>query len=298
MTLVRSVTFFRPRTVLSRPDYVSFALAFAIQLSLITSTTFDLWLLATCGLLVVGVFSFLATSWSLRWKCVAQYERSAFKQADHVLVSAAETGVDMLVPLENNGFVKFTFAGKSYVVDSNSEPSPLDYSDSMPVAEFLKSTGLTSEEAGIAQLKYGKCCFNFPIPSFGELFSEQVKAPMFVFQTFCMLLFSLDDYWYFAIFTMVMLLFLEGIIVRTRLANLNELREIGGLPGTIYVFRGRRWEKLDASELVPGDVVALSRSEGSRVPADVILLGGSCIVNESMLTGEGSSILFLSLLIV
>jgi cation-transporting P-type ATPase 13A2 len=38
--------------------------------------------------------------------------------------------------------------------------------------------------------------------------------------------------------------------------------------------------------LVPGDVVNLSSSSLSTVPADMFLLSGDAIVNESMLTGE------------
>ncbi len=41
---------------------------------------------------------------------------------------------------------------------------------------------------------------------------------------------------------------------------------------------------LDSSELVPGDVVEIP--EMMSMPCDLALLTGSCIVNESMLTGE------------
>ena len=42
----------------------------------------------------------------------------------------------------------------------------------------------------------------------------------------------------------------------------------------------------DSTELVPGDIVNLSSSQFSLVPADLFLLSGDAIVNESMLTGE------------
>jgi len=42
----------------------------------------------------------------------------------------------------------------------------------------------------------------------------------------------------------------------------------------------------DSTELVPGDIVNLSSSQISLVPADLFLLSGDAIVNESMLTGE------------
>jgi cation-transporting ATPase 13A2 len=42
----------------------------------------------------------------------------------------------------------------------------------------------------------------------------------------------------------------------------------------------------DSIELVPGDIVNLSDSRISLIPADLFLLSGDAIVNESMLTGE------------
>jgi cation-transporting P-type ATPase 13A2 len=43
-------------------------------------------------------------------------------------------------------------------------------------------------------------------------------------------------------------------------------------------------KKVDSSELVPGDVIEIP--EMTSMPCDLVLLTGSCIVNESMLTGE------------
>lgn len=55
----------------------------------------------------------------------------------------------------------------------------------------------------------------------------------------------------------------------------------------IYAFRDSKWLKIESSQLVPGDVVSLVRSTGDMVvPADVLLLTGSVVVNESLLTGE------------
>lgn len=42
----------------------------------------------------------------------------------------------------------------------------------------------------------------------------------------------------------------------------------------------------DSSDLVPGDVINLSNSQLTLVPADLFLLSGDAILNESMLTGE------------
>jgi H+-transporting ATPase len=65
-------------------------------------------------------------------------------------------------------------------------------------------------------------------------------------------------------------------------ATLNALKSRLALVATVK--RDGDWATLPASELVPGDVVKLSL--GGVVAADVHLLSGSVLLDQSMLTGE------------
>ena len=51
------------------------------------------------------------------------------------------------------------------------------------------------------------------------------------------------------------------------------------------VYRNKRWEKVKSNQLYPGDLVSMTR-RSETVPADLLLLHGQCVVDESMLTGE------------
>ena len=51
--------------------------------------------------------------------------------------------------------------------------------------------------------------------------------------------------------------------------------------------------EIDSTELVPGDIVVVP--EGSNLPCDLVLLTGTAIVNEAMLTGESIPVMKSSL---
>ncbi|KAI0260783.1 ATPase [Gloeopeniophorella convolvens] len=135
--------------------------------------------------------------------------------------------------------------------------------------------------------------FNIPIPSFGSLFSEHATAPFFVFQVFCVALWMLDEYWYYSLFTLFMLVVFECTVVWQRLKTLTEFRTMSVVPFPIQVLRNSRWAVLQSDELLPGDVVSLVRSHQTEtnVPADILLVQGTCIVNEAMLSGESTPLL-------
>jgi cation-transporting ATPase 13A1 len=142
------------------------------------------------------------------------------------------------------------------------------------------------------QQHYGDNTFDIPVPTFTELWKEHAVAPFFIFQMFCVGLWLLDDYWYYSLFTLVMLVGFESTVVWQRQRTLNEFRGMSIQPYEIWVYRQNKWERITSDKLLPGDLVSVGRTkEDSGVACDMLLVEGTAIVNEAMLSGESTPLL-------
>ncbi|KAG6821813.1 hypothetical protein H0H92_000708, partial [Tricholoma furcatifolium] len=63
-------------------------------------------------------------------------------------------------------------------------------------------------------------------------------------------------------------------------------------PYPINVYRNGKWSIIQTDTLLPGDLVSVVRQQSeTTVPADILLVHGTCIVNEAMLSGESTPLL-------
>lgn len=182
------------------------------------------------------------------------------------------------------------FAPLSYVLDE--EPKPA-------IKYFVQSKGLTSQ-ADIDRVHhhYGDNKFDIPVPGFVELWKEHAVAPFFVFQVFCVGLWMLDEYWYYSLFTLFMLVAFESTVVWQRQRTLTEFRGMNIKPYDVWVYRKGKWEEITSDKLLPGDLMSVNRTkEDGGVACDILLVEGSAIVNEAMLSGESTPLLKDSILL-
>ncbi|XP_009763607.1 probable manganese-transporting ATPase PDR2 [Nicotiana sylvestris] len=260
------------------------------------------------ALVAFHVLVFLFTVWSVDFKRFVHYSKvDDIHRADSCKVTPAKfSGSKEVVPLhfrklagsssaEDLEEIYFDFRKQRYIYSKEKGTfSKLLYPSKETFGYYLKNTGHGTEAKIVAATeKWGRNVFEYPQPTFQKLMKEQVMEPFFVFQVFCVGLWCLDEYWYYSLFTLFMLFMFESTMAKSRLKTLSELRRVRVDTQTLMVYRCGKWVKLSGTELLPGDVVSIGRSVGQNgedksVPADMLLLAGTAIVNEAILTGEST----------
>ncbi|XP_046399059.1 polyamine-transporting ATPase 13A3-like [Ischnura elegans] len=159
-------------------------------------------------------------------------------------------------------------------------------------SDFYRQKGLTEEEQSLRRITYGPNEIVIPVKSVFALLVLEVLTPFYIFQIFSLSVWFAEDYFYYAVAVIIMLVFGCGTSVLQTRRNQMQLRKTIHSSEIATVVRRKdeqggheMCEDILASSLVPGDIIALP-PQGCILPCDAILLSGNAIVNECMLTGE------------
>ncbi|PSN36028.1 Manganese-transporting ATPase 13A1 [Blattella germanica] len=301
--LVQSVSLHVPRQFLFHGYILPFLILYATWLYgwVFVYGAEDYYEAGLIGIAVIGllqILSCLCCHWSVHVQCflTCKNEKDPLKAKVAKVVPTANNGSSELVSVHhfkddvNNGVnIWFIFQKTKYVWDENKKQfCGLQFPVDLPFGEYMEWKGYQEDnEVTNADIKYGRNQLDMVVPEFMELFKERATAPFFVFQVLCVALWCLDKYWYYSLFTLVMLILFECTLVQQQLRNMAEIRKMGNKPYMMQVYRSRRWRPVLTDQLVPGDIVSIARSQHDNyVPCDLLLLRGPCIVDESMLTGS------------
>ncbi|KAM3866042.1 polyamine-transporting ATPase 13A3-like [Diretmus argenteus] len=126
------------------------------------------------------------------------------------------------------------------------------------------------------------------VPSLFKLLIKEVLNPFYIFQLFSVILWSAEDYYYYA----TAIVFMSIISIATSLYTIKKqyvmLHDMVAAHSVVRVSVGRGNKDVEqamSTDLVPGDVIIIP-ANGTIMPCDAALVHGTCIVNESTLTGE------------
>ncbi|XP_030629538.1 probable cation-transporting ATPase 13A3 [Chanos chanos] len=149
-------------------------------------------------------------------------------------------------------------------------------------------SGLSKALQDYRRLFFGVNEIAVRVPSLFKLLIKEVLNPFYIFQLFSVILWSAEEYYYYA----AAIVFMSVISIATSLYTIKKqyvmLHDMVAAHSVVRVSvcRGDK-EIVEAmsTDLVPGDIIAIP-ANGMVMPCDAVLVSGTCIVNESMLTGE------------
>ncbi|KAH7163388.1 hypothetical protein B0J13DRAFT_634636 [Dactylonectria estremocensis] len=264
------------------------------------------WTFVWCGtIFTIQALVWLSTHWSVELE--AKFRAFKAKSIDDAelikvipIVNAGSPEIVKLVRDKAGGKVNlsFLFQKRRFLYSPETKTFTtlqydIDVEPKPTIGNFQSSRGI-AKKADLERIEqhYGPNTFDIPVPTFTELFQEHAVAPFFVFQIFCVGLWMLDEYWYYSLFTLFMLVAFESTVVWQRQRTLVEFRGMSIKPYDMWVFRLGKWTEVQSDHLLPGDLVSAGRSkEDSGVACDMLLVEGTAIVNEAMLSGESTPLL-------
>ena len=251
-----------------------------------------------------------AQHWSVRVRCFVQFKRvDRVREGAYFIISPHQhQGKPEIVPMKSlrvygaDGSLRtmlwcvFQRQRYEYVElewdeknrKGRGELREIETPSNLLLSHYGKSLGLSEDEVQQAHDRYGDNSLKVPLPTFWNLYKEQLTGPVTVFQIFTVLLWLMDEYWKYALFSALSLLIFEATTAFSRQKNVSTLRGMGQQAGRVMVRRGGVWEERSTEELYPGDLISLKRVGGDEVPVpcDCLILSGSAVVNEASLTGE------------
>ncbi|XP_040581274.1 polyamine-transporting ATPase 13A3 [Lepeophtheirus salmonis] len=252
------------------------------------------------GILSLGLGYLILGRWRMDWKLGLFYIPCVASKADYVLLDGSKveriSSEDVSCrhgfpeewtirwPLENEPEAESLLPMVGSIYFHSFTHLRVRYAYHAPHQTFIPSTYreiLTKKPPSSredARLIYGNNSSEVQVPSILHLLLTEVLHPFYVFQIASIILWSLDEYMFYAgcIFIISALSILLSLLETRRQSK--ALREMTRFQPN------EENDELDPVHLVPGDVLVIK--DNQVLPCDAVIISGSVLVNESMLTGE------------
>ena len=161
---------------------------------------------------------------------------------------------------------------------------------------FLKifTHGLTESETKFQREIFGICDIDIKVHSVFRILLDELTDPFYLFQLYSVILWYFNEYEYYATVIVVLTIISLVVSVYDTYKNLKQLHNMSKYSCDVNVYRKNDNNeivitKINSQNLVPGDLYEIPE-DGLAMPADTILINGTVIINESMLTGESTPI--------
>ncbi|GMR62944.1 hypothetical protein PMAYCL1PPCAC_33139, partial [Pristionchus mayeri] len=214
-----------------------------------------------------------------------------------VVETKAKTGEYLVLPNERGDEMTridcyrwFTFRKMKYVWFENEcryiTPADIDSTVKVSVLQNCDhEQGLDMGEVARRMITYGPNLIAVNLKPILVLLFKEAITPFYIFQVFSVAIWYTDDYGYYASVIVVMSLLSLGTDVFQMRQQEKKLRAMIHSVDEVEVLREGKVQVISSEDLVIGDILIIPR-HGCTLQCDAVLLNGTVIVNESMLTGE------------
>ena len=278
----------------------------------------------TLNILTCGIIN-LFMKWFPAIKCLIRYSETPLFDATYLGVYGMDGGMNIIklkkmifpnIDLDKESIVTnlglniksmknaimFEYKSYDYIYNENTNKFEiLDYRIKSPKNKILNnfSSGLFPNEVEFLKLIFGKCDIDIQLTNFKKIILNELSDPFYLFQFYSIILWILTDYLFYSIIIIILTFISFLISVKETYSNLKKVEELSKYSCPVNIYRkdleGKLIiQKLSSLELVPGDLFEVP-DEGITLPCDSILVKGSVVINESMLTGESTPIIKTSL---
>jgi len=253
--------------------------------------------IGTCGALL------LICKWKNTLATLILGARVSSADATRLLVSGADKSVEPCSIESKNlcldGTVKsyraFMYRHYTYYYDVHEKVfRPVQFEiKNMNFGQVIEEfgSGVTSTKLYNERLMtYGPNSTDIERKNIFEVVIDEISSPLYIFQAFAIVFWAVwNDYFMYAMIILGISLFSVIVGVVRTVISLNKLYKRAHYEVEMTVVRSENGDKtvtkvVSSCTLVPGDLVEVPFNK--KMPCDIVLLTGTCVMNESMLTGE------------
>lgn len=155
----------------------------------------------------------------------------------------------------------------------------------LQVREF--STGLEAQTIKNLGTFYGLNSTRIKLDGLFKLFIEEVLTSFNLYQFFAIVIWhfrNYAEYSYLILACTIVSMIISVWIIRSEQKKINSMANDTIVKVVRKVNGQTHTEEIDSKLLVPGDIIEVKQD--SKLPCDVILIDGQCLINEAVLTGE------------
>ena len=200
--------------------------------------------------------------------------------------------------IDSENIIMFEYKTYQYLYnEKNGDFEVLDYQirnkADVLISKFIQ--GLNDIEINYMRIIFGICDIDIIVKGIFKILLHELTDPFYLFQLYSIILWYCTEYYYYASVIVFITVISLIISVNETHRNLIQIQKMSKYSCPVNVYRRNENNEIIVSnissiDLVPGDLYEIP-DDGLSLPCDTLLIKGSVIVNESMLTGESTPII-------